>query len=37
MYHAEYLKILYVLNIDNSKTEEFLNEYITDDIKKTVK
>jgi len=35
-YHAEYLKILFVLNIDNSKQEEFLDEYINDDIKKAV-
>ena len=35
-YHVEYLKILFVLNIDNSKHQEFLNEYINDDIKKAV-
>ena len=36
LYHSEYLKLLYVMNIDNTKTEEFLNEYINDDIKKAV-
>ena len=35
-YHNEYLKILFVLNIDNSKHQQFLNEYINDDIKKAV-
>ncbi len=36
LYHSEYLKILFVLNIDNNKHEEFLNEYIRNDIKKAV-
>ena len=36
-YHNEYLKILFDLNIDKSKQEEFLNEYLTKDIKKAVK
>lgn len=36
LYHSEYLKILFVLNIDNSKREDFLNEFINNDIKKAV-
>lgn len=36
VYHSEYLKILYALNIYNTKKEAFLNEYINDDIKKAV-
>lgn len=36
LYHSEYLKILYHLNIAKDKREDFLNEFIEDDIKKVV-
>ena len=32
LYHKEYLKILYSLNIAEDKKEDFLSEYIDDDI-----
>lgn len=35
-YHQEYFKILFYLNIDQSKREEFLKKFITDDIQKAV-
>ena len=36
LYHTEYLKILFYTNIDQDKKEEFLKEYINDDIQKAV-
>ncbi|MBT3729491.1 hypothetical protein HOF65_06435 [bacterium] len=36
LYHQEYLKILFHTNIDQSKTEEFIKEYVSDDIKDAV-
>ena len=36
LYHQEYLKILFHTNIDQSKTEEFIKEYVSDDIKEAV-
>lgn len=36
IYHPEYLKILYYLNIDDSKREEFLKTYLEEDIVKAV-
>jgi len=35
-YHQEYLKILFYLNIDQNKKEEFLIKYIRPEIKKAV-
>jgi len=36
LYHNEYLKILFHTNILKSKRQDFLKEYITDDIQKAV-
>ena len=36
LYHKEYLKILFHTNIDQSKKQEFLSEFINDDLKKAV-
>ncbi|MFK7780632.1 MAG: hypothetical protein QM490_05890, partial [Candidatus Gracilibacteria bacterium] len=36
LYHPEYLKILFHTNIDENKREDFLNEFIDDEIKTAV-
>ena len=36
LYHTEYLKILFHTNINQNKKEDFINEYISDNIKKVV-
>ncbi len=36
LYHQEYLKMLFHLNIDQDKTEEFLKEFINKDIRTIV-
>lgn len=36
LYHSEYLKILFTLNIAEDKREDFLKEFITDDIQEAI-
>jgi hypothetical protein len=36
LYHSEYLKILFNLNIDQNKKEDFFNEFIRLDVKKAI-